>query len=38
VYLNTQGSYVGNLNNLIAHSVRLSLSWNPQTAPPPAVR
>ena len=38
VYLNTQGGYAGNLNNLIAHSIRLSLSWNPQTAPTKAVR
>ena len=38
VYLNTRGGYVGNLNNLVAHSVRLSLNWNPQTVPTPVVR
>ncbi len=38
VYLNSTGNYVGNLNNMIAHGVRLSLSWNPQTVPPPAGR
>ena len=34
VYFNSQGSYVGNLNNMAVHSVRLSLGWNPQTAQP----
>jgi hypothetical protein len=33
VYFNTKGTYVGNLDNMIAHSVRLSLNWNPQTVP-----
>jgi hypothetical protein len=38
VYMHSQGSYVGSLNNLVAHSVRLSISWNPQTPPTPVVR
>jgi hypothetical protein len=38
VYFNAQGNYAGNLDNMIAHSVRLSLSWNPQTVPTPARR
>jgi hypothetical protein len=38
VYFNSQGSYLGNLDNMIAHTVRLSLSWNPQTVPQPAGR
>ncbi len=32
VYFNSRGNYLGNLNNMIAHSVRLSLGWSPQTA------
>ena len=38
VYFNSRGNYVGNLSNLIAHSVRLSLSWSPQIVPTPAGR
>ena len=38
VYFNSQGNYVGNLNRMIAHSVRLSLGWNPQTVPTPVGR
>src|ERR1019366_9490916 len=38
VYFNSQGNYVGNLNSMIAHSVRLSLGWNPQTVPTPVGR
>ena len=38
VYFNSQGDYVGNLSSMIAHSVRLTLSWNPQTVPTAAGR
>jgi hypothetical protein len=32
VYFNSQGSYGGTFNNMIVHSVRVSLGWTPQTA------
>jgi hypothetical protein len=38
VYFNSRGDYVGDFNNLIAHSVRLTLSWNPQNMPTPVKR
>ena len=38
VYFNSRGNYVGNPNNTIAHSVRLSLGWNPQTTATPVGR
>ena len=38
VYFNSQGTYAGSPENMIAHSVRLSLSWNPQTVPTPVGR
>jgi hypothetical protein len=35
VYFNSKGYYAGNNGNMLAHSVRVSLSWNPQIMPTP---
>lgn len=35
VYYTMKGNYAGTLSNMVAHSVRLTLSWNPQPVPTP---